>query len=51
MDPVMYALIEPTTTFALVANPGNILVYNNFATETAIKMTDKRFEQDKTSPT
>ncbi len=47
MDPVMYELIKPTTPFILVANPGNIPVYNNFATEAAIKMTNKQFERDK----
>jgi hypothetical protein len=53
MDPVMYTLIEPTTPFALVANPRNFPEYNNFLSKAAIKMMDKRFEQDKitTSPT
>jgi hypothetical protein len=33
MDPVMYALIKPTTPFVLVADPGNFPMYNNFATK------------------
>jgi hypothetical protein len=37
MDPVVYALMKPTTPFILVANPGNFPVYNNFATKAAIK--------------
>jgi hypothetical protein len=37
MDPVMYALIEPTMPFVIDANPGNFPVYNNFATKTAIR--------------
>jgi hypothetical protein len=47
MDPDKYALIEPTTPFVLVADPGDFPVYNKFATKAAIKMTDKRFEHDK----
>jgi hypothetical protein len=47
MDPVMYALIKPTTPFALVANPGNFPAYNNVATKAAIRMTGKQFKRDK----
>jgi hypothetical protein len=47
MGPVMYGLLEPTAPFVGVNNPGNFLVHANFATEAAIKMTDKQFECDK----
>jgi hypothetical protein len=47
MGPVMQVLIEPTTPFVLVADSSNYPLYNNFATEAAIKMTNKRFEHDK----
>ena len=40
MDPVMNALIKPTTSFVLVTDQGNFPVYN-IATKAAIKMTDK----------
>ena len=46
MDPVMYALLEPTTPFAAVVDPGEYAVYANFATEAMMKMTDKIFEQN-----
>ncbi len=45
MDPVMYALLEPTTPFTAVVDPGKYAVYANFATEAAMKMTDKIFKQ------
>jgi hypothetical protein len=47
MDPVMYALLEPTAPFVGVNKPGNFPVYANFATEATIKMTDKQFKCDK----
>ncbi len=47
MDQVMYVLIKPTTPFVLVVNPGDFLVYNNFATKAAIKIADKHFKRDK----
>jgi hypothetical protein len=49
MDPVMYALLKPTTPFAAVVDPGKYAerVYANFATEAAMKMTDKIFKQNK----
>jgi hypothetical protein len=47
MDPVMCALLKPTAPFVGINNPGNFPVYANFATEAAIKMTDKQFECDK----
>jgi hypothetical protein len=47
MDPVMYVLLEPTAPFASIGNPGDFPVYTNFATEAAIKMTNKQFECDK----
>ncbi len=47
IDPVMYVLLEPTVPFAGINNPGDFLVYANFATEAAIKMTDKQFKHDK----
>ncbi len=43
----MYALLKPTTPFTAVVDPGKYAVYANFATEAAMKMTDKIFEQDK----
>ncbi len=43
MDLVMYVLIEPTTPFILVTNPGNFPMNINFATKMAIKMTLKQF--------
>jgi hypothetical protein len=46
MDPVMYALLEPTTPFTAVVDPGKYAVYANFATEAMMKMTDKIFEQN-----
>jgi hypothetical protein len=30
MDLVVFLLIEPTTPFTLVTNPGNFPVYNNY---------------------
>jgi hypothetical protein len=36
MDLVMYALIEPTMSFVLVANPGNFSLHNNFPTKAVI---------------
>jgi hypothetical protein len=47
MDPVMYALLKPTTPFTAVVDPGEYAVYANFATEAAMKMTDKIFERNK----
>jgi hypothetical protein len=47
MDPDMYVLINPTTPFVLVADPGNFPMYNNFTTKPAIKMTDKQFKCNK----
>jgi hypothetical protein len=47
MDPVMYALLKPTTPFTAVADPGKYAVYANFATEAAMKMTDKIFKRNK----
>ena len=47
MDPVMYALLEPTTPFAAVTNPGDFAVYQNFSTDAAIRMTDKVFAHNK----
>jgi hypothetical protein len=47
IDPTMYALIESTTPFVLVANPGDFPMYNFFATKGTINMSDKRFEHDK----
>jgi hypothetical protein len=49
MDPVMYALLEPTKPFTAVVDPGEYAVYANFGTEAAMKMTDKIFEQNKTT--
>ncbi len=46
MDLVMYVLLKPTAPFVGVNNPGDFPVYANFATEAAIKMTDKQFERD-----
>jgi hypothetical protein len=43
MDPVMYALLEPTTPFIAVADPGEYAIHANFATKAAMKMTDKIF--------
>ncbi len=43
----MYVLIEPTTPFVLLTDPGILPVYNNFATKAAIKMAGKCFERDK----
>ncbi len=47
MDPVMYALLEPTVPFASIGDPGDFPMYTNFATKAAINMTDKQFERDK----
>ncbi len=47
MDPVMYGLLEPTTPFAAVTNPGDFVVYQNFATNAAIRMTNKVFARNK----
>jgi hypothetical protein len=47
MDPVIYALLEPTTPFTAVVDPGEYAIYANFATEAAMKMTDKIFERNK----
>ena len=52
MDPVMYALLKPTTPFTAVVDPGEYAQYNNFAIKAAIKMADKISEYNKitTSP-
>jgi hypothetical protein len=47
MDLVMYTLLEPTTPFAAVVDPGKYAIYANFATKVTMKMTDKIFEQNK----
>ncbi len=47
MDPVMYALLESTTPFAAVVDPGEYAIYANFTTKAAMKMTDKVFERNK----
>jgi hypothetical protein len=47
MDPVMYALLEPTAPFISINDPGNIPVYANFTTKAVIKMTDNQFKRDK----
>jgi hypothetical protein len=47
MDLVMYGLLKPTTPFTAVVDPGKYAVHANFATEAAMKMTDKIFEQNK----
>jgi hypothetical protein len=47
MDSVMYALLEPTTPFTAVVDLGKYAVYANFATEAAMKMTDKIFKRNK----
>ena len=47
MDPVMYALLEPTTPFAAVTDPGDFAVYQNFITGAAIRMTNKVFVRNK----
>ena len=47
MDPIMYALLGPTTPCATVTNPGNFVDYQNFATNTAIRMTNKVFARNK----
>jgi hypothetical protein len=43
----MYALLEPTTPFAAVVDPGKYAIYANFATKAAMKMTDKIFKRNK----
>jgi hypothetical protein len=47
MDLVMCALLEPTTPFVAVVDPGKYAQYANFSTEAAMKMTDKIFERNK----
>ena len=47
MDPVMYTLLEPTMPFAAVTVPGDFTVYQNFATNAAIRMTNKIFACNK----
>ena len=47
MDLIMYALLKPTTPFAAVTNPGNFVVYQNFATNATIRMTNKVFSRNK----
>jgi hypothetical protein len=47
MDLVIYALLKPTTPFTAVVDLGKYVVYANFATEAAMKMTDKIFERNK----
>ena len=47
MDPVMYTLLESTTPFAAGTNPGNFAVYQNFATNAALRMTNKVFASNK----
>ncbi len=42
----MYALIKPTTPFIAVVEPGKYVEYANFATEAAMKMTDKIFKRN-----
>ena len=46
MGPVMYALLKLTVPFIGVNDPVNFLVYANFTTKAAIKMTDKHFKCD-----
>jgi hypothetical protein len=40
-------LLEPTTPFAAVTDPGDFAVYQNFSTDAAIRMTDKVFAHNK----
>jgi hypothetical protein len=47
MDLVMYALLEPTTPFVAIVDPGKYAIHANFATGAAMKMTDKIFECNK----
>ena len=47
MDPVMYALLEPTMPFAAITDPGNFAVYQKISTDAVIKMTNKVFARNK----
>jgi hypothetical protein len=47
MDPVMYDLLESTTPFTTVTDPGDFTVYQNFTTDTTIGMTNKVFTRNK----
>jgi hypothetical protein len=47
MDPVMYALLEPTMPFVAIVDPDEYTIYINFATKAVMKMTDKIFERNK----
>ncbi len=47
MDPVMYALLERTMPFVAVVDPGEYVIYTNFATKAAMKMTGKIFKRNK----
>jgi hypothetical protein len=47
MDLVMYTLLKPTTPFAAVTDPRNFAVYQNFATDAMIRMTNKVFACNK----